>query len=669
MTVSNSTRTAGPYIGNGLAVEFPFGFKVFTANDVVVVTNRDGVETTLTLNTDYTISLGQAQDTQAGGTITLAIPPRLGDELVITSNIAELQNTALTNNGGFYPKVIEAALDRLTILIQQLRTVANRSLRFPLSDIGTDTQLPTAEMRANRLLGFDSTGRPTAYAPADQSASALAALLANNTGASLVNYQGTALSSLLKNSVPAVVRNIAELLLIDTAIFTKVQVLGYYAPGDGGGGLYFYDSTDTSSPSNGGTIIVGLNSVRWRLAEATRVSIAQFGARGDNTTNNFAAIQAAVNAVQGTSYKLIIPAGKFAKAGTIVITSPIWIEGDSQNKSIIRETGGTAGGFDVNYPSYKTGGGMCNFTIESGLGWESAGFQGQGAIGIGLRMTNVNGGFSVENLGINNFTTGLRIRSCWTNKFYALNILYFRDQGIYIDQTEGSGGFGGDNQFSQSYIVNNGFTGVKTGSTGIFIAATGGEQFTNVNVAASNVGIGLYAPTGKQVNYLWFIGCLVDTTMSNGIEVDGSTGTILSVEFTNCWSAFATTGSGLFVTGTGIKSIRWNGGRLRENGGSGCVIDTSGGVYIDAAEIASNSRGFPNVSSGVTVTASRSNWSLTNSRVGNFASASSNQAYAVASPAGTSSFVRILGNDLSANGLGPLNNAGTFVNSLITNNI
>ena len=136
MTISSITRKAGPYIGNGTASVFPFAFKVFQASDVEVVrlTVATNVETTLALTTDYTVSLNQDQDSNPGGSITLVAGAlATGYNLVITSDVENLQPTDLTNQGGFYPDVINDALDRATIQIQQLQLGVDRSAKLPIT--------------------------------------------------------------------------------------------------------------------------------------------------------------------------------------------------------------------------------------------------------------------------------------------------------------------------------------------------------------------------------------------------------------------------------------------------------------------------------------------------------------------------------------------------------
>jgi hypothetical protein len=122
MTINSTSRTAGPFIGNGLTKAFPFSFKVFAREDVLVAKTvaATSVETILTLDSDYAVSLNADQNANPGGVITMSVAPAAGETLAATSNIPYLQKTDLTNQGGFYPRVISDALDKVTIQIQQL---------------------------------------------------------------------------------------------------------------------------------------------------------------------------------------------------------------------------------------------------------------------------------------------------------------------------------------------------------------------------------------------------------------------------------------------------------------------------------------------------------------------------------------------------------------------
>lgn len=179
MTINSQTRSAGPFTGTGSIVSYPFAFKVFQTSDVYVArTDTAGVQTILALGTDYTVALNGDQNTAPGGSVTPLVALPVGYSLSLTSNVPMTQNASLTNAGGFFPKTIEDALDRLVVLMQQQGFVGlGQTLRVP--EVKGVPLLGTAASRANQLLGFDALGNPITTAPVNGSAAALATDLAN----------------------------------------------------------------------------------------------------------------------------------------------------------------------------------------------------------------------------------------------------------------------------------------------------------------------------------------------------------------------------------------------------------------------------------------------------------------------------------------------------------
>jgi Pectate lyase superfamily protein len=103
-----------------------------------------------------------------------------------------------------------------------------------------------------------------------------------------------------------------------------VTIRGAVTPGDGGGGTWFYDSTDTTSSDNTGTVLVGADGKRWKRIYSGSVNLKWFGAVGDGVTDDTAAINALLTATTtGTPNFRAAPV--FFPRGTYKVTAPISI--------------------------------------------------------------------------------------------------------------------------------------------------------------------------------------------------------------------------------------------------------------------------------------------------------------------------------------------------------
>ena len=163
MTVSTEAIKAGPFAGNASTTTFSFSYKVFAQADLAIVfTNSSGVESTKTLTTDYSVSLNADQDNSPGGSITTTgvwSPIAVGEKITILNEPNYTQGTDLVSGGGFFPNVIEDALDRSTILARRADEKVTRSIQIPVSDsAGTTVELPSNTLRANKAVVFDADG-------------------------------------------------------------------------------------------------------------------------------------------------------------------------------------------------------------------------------------------------------------------------------------------------------------------------------------------------------------------------------------------------------------------------------------------------------------------------------------------------------------------------------
>ena len=141
------------YIGNGATSIYAYTYRILAEEDLLV-TQRDtsNIETTLVLNTDYTVSgVGDS-----AGTITLAAGNLvLGYVLSIRRNRALTQETDIRNQGSFYPESHEDAFDDLTMKTLTLKTLLDMMIKVPESVTGIDLELPVPV--ALRILRWNSS--------------------------------------------------------------------------------------------------------------------------------------------------------------------------------------------------------------------------------------------------------------------------------------------------------------------------------------------------------------------------------------------------------------------------------------------------------------------------------------------------------------------------------
>lgn len=115
--------------GDGSSVDFPFSFKCFAESDLFVVVDDGTDAVTQVLTTDYSVALNADQDASPGGTVTFVTAPGNDYEVYITSNLDALQETDMKNATTFRAAIIEAWMDRMTLVIQQIKADVSRCVK------------------------------------------------------------------------------------------------------------------------------------------------------------------------------------------------------------------------------------------------------------------------------------------------------------------------------------------------------------------------------------------------------------------------------------------------------------------------------------------------------------------------------------------------------------
>ena len=159
MTIS-STTTKNSYSGNGSTTTFAYSFYIPASTDIqVIVRSSTGTETVKaegTGSTNYSIT---GVGSSSGGNVVFVTAPASGETVVLRRNTAKTQSTDYVANDPFPAETHEDALDKLTIIGQDLQEQVDRSLKLSRTNTMTSTEFTVgATDRASKILAFDSSG-------------------------------------------------------------------------------------------------------------------------------------------------------------------------------------------------------------------------------------------------------------------------------------------------------------------------------------------------------------------------------------------------------------------------------------------------------------------------------------------------------------------------------
>jgi hypothetical protein len=158
MTVASTTNRVA-YTGDGVTDEFAYTFRILDQShlQVDVVDTTDGSVTTKTITTDYTVSdVGAA----SGGNVQFAAGniPSATEKVILKRNIPVKQETDYIENDTFPAQTHEDALDKLTMIIQQLKEEIDRALKVPDNDVISDAEIVTADLTAEYVFRVNTAG-------------------------------------------------------------------------------------------------------------------------------------------------------------------------------------------------------------------------------------------------------------------------------------------------------------------------------------------------------------------------------------------------------------------------------------------------------------------------------------------------------------------------------
>ena len=332
-TVTDTTARI-QYNGNGANDTFAYPFYILEEDDLlVIVTDANGVETTQVLDTDYTVT-GEGEET--GGNVVFETDsiPASTETVTILRNVDITQETDYVANDPFSAESHEAALDKLTMIAQQHEETLDRAMKLPESVAsGVIAELPPPA--ANQFLKWDSS----------------ATRLENSTGTGSVTGTGNATDFYLVTDYDDMADAVSDIgstpatLLIGTTQTVNADLV---TPANMA--LWFVDGAQLQ-PATGKTITINRpenvhcdsrtkcfgGSGTVAFSNPGVVHIGWFGAASDGTTEDTAAIRAAVDSLPSDKPGSVVqfPAGT-TYTDTIEPDSNMTLKGLGMDQSTIK---------------------------------------------------------------------------------------------------------------------------------------------------------------------------------------------------------------------------------------------------------------------------------------------------------------------------------------------
>ncbi len=364
-----------------------------------------------------------------------------------------------------------------------------------------------------------------------------------------------------------------------------------------------------------------------------------FGAVGDGTTDDYAAIQAAIDSATGalTGYCIYFPAGIYKTSGVLNVADKanMYFLGDGVNTTVIKPTAAVTAAVKFGVSGVANQGiSKIHILCEDATSC------------IGIALTSIDG-FWASDFKVSDASVGIDVVNGFGMYFNNFRVDNSIDAGIKVN--------GGNDQFFSNGVMLNP-VGAQPTVAGIWVVKNEALWLSNIDCIYQKTGL-LLAPTGSDyISWAFVDNCAFDLGTGDGIKVAPTASALVKgCNFTGCWTS-SNTGYGLNVDGAGtVDGLRFTSHRSYANGLSGYYLNNTGtveNVAFASSEASGNSAGGSGVYSGFDIAANISEFSIIGCRSGPMSGLGDTQARGIIVNAGTSDNYIIVGNDLRGNTTG-----------------
>jgi hypothetical protein len=383
------------------------------------------------------------------------------------------------------------------------------------------------------------------------------------------------------------------------------------------------------------------------------INVMDYGAKGDGSTNDTVAINAALAAagamgVSGRGVDVYFPAGVYAHAGAIINNNNnVMMRGAGWQSTVLLYTGSTGDQVQIGSGgTNKSGSGLMNMSV-----WAS----GAKTTGASININGMNDCL-IQNFVVNNYFQGILIQGAsikvWIDQG-EINAGHVAD-GVGIQVTNGLAG----DTYLKDIVMSN--TPASKPAVGIQVTQAGHISILRCNVTSCIKGLHVNPQASQDVSYMFLDHCLFDSCGTHGAHFNpagAATARVRSCICVNSWfSGTTTTGatsSGIEFTVTSsaiVDGISFIGCRILNNQRHGILINAGPtNISFTDCTVAGNSAETTTTYDGISMAANVSGIEVLGCKLGQAGTASNTQRYAVNIAAGTSANIMILNCDCQPN--------------------
>ena len=385
------------------------------------------------------------------------------------------------------------------------------------------------------------------------------------------------------------------------------------------------------------------------------VNVKEFGAKGDGTTDDTRAIQAALDFASNTTggSKVYFPPGTYKITSTLSIDTAMMLCGDAC--AAILSCNFATG--DVLYVDGSTMAGPNGFVMD-GLQIQSSVTRTNNYL---LNLYAVNWAHVLNCRFLSGYY-GIGVTGAATNGLRIKNtiILYSVNTAILISgQTSTQGCIDG---VIKDVLIGSASSGSQS-SNGIYISSAGDLTLDHVSTIWAGNGLNVTAGNGQVVQSLNVSNSYFDSGTGYGVSIATSgTGEARLVNIHNSWAA-SNDLSGIVINAANNSEVNLFNCNVSNNGSEGLELANSRNVTVNGGTYAGNT------SDGISVAANVSEFKIQGANIGASGAFSGNGGYGVNIASGTSNNYLIKDNYFDTNTSGAISDGGTGTAKIITENI